>query len=1103
MKRYFTLALMVAAFALMASAQDDMKPVRATGVDIPTEEEETLPMTTGLYAVQADELTPVVNTNRAPKHAPKKVASAELAGPAVALYTSATANFANTGRSVTLTQEGDSLVMTNFHAKGFKVKMKVNDDGTVVIPLQTVGSLEQYGHCIIAPSKIKDNQFSQDSTRNEITGVVINKDSIQVDDLFQLYFPETNYFYYTGSGLMVARANATMSQTLLGGSKETYNIIAKQEGNDVTLVNFYNYGATLVATAQAGSRLRIGTNTVLTGTNTTQHGKTYRIHDYTVADGVFTAKYSSDLFYAYSDSPTHCAWNDLWMVKASISYYGVYTSGGLTFSEPIVYPETPEITLNGGGTEEDPYIIANTNDWDTFAELTEMGQMFAGKYVKITADLDYSNMSFPIAGDSSTPFCGTLDGGGHTITVNYVAPDTRNNVAVMNTLGETAVVKNITTRGSFTISGGSRAAGIAGNMWVGAKIENCHNYADIICNGNGQLIAGIAARGMRHHSIINCHNEGNLIHNGTNTDGFVGGILGDAQECDLIDCYNVGKFILDDTKVGTVGGITGRVCMGEMKNCYNTADIKALTNVGGLVANSTSNDYRSAIIADNCWNSGNIEMTYVATTNLPSGGLFAMLPGGSSVTNCYNTGNVTGLNYVGGIIGNITGSSAKVPRVLVKNCYNTGDITSYIEGKVAYAGGIQGFSGDYETMDSCYNVGNVKGNGWTVGGVVGHMQGASDELKNCWNTGDVTSVGGYWTGGVVGNASQTFPITNVWNTGKVTAVSRVGGIIGYSGYASKLSKSWNVGEVVATGTAKGTGTTAGHSVGGLCGYTGTQVTDCYNAAKVTGTTRVGGISGYTYAATATKAYNTFDRVVNVGEIVCGKDTCGHITGTNIELNPKQWMPTGVPTPNYIKEAYFLNTINENCRTQSDTIQTGLNVAQMCALVPGENWASFDDYSFPIIKGNEDNPYAKLYSVAVVPAETEEDPAVITMDFNVGAPAGVEWTSSYPGLSFNGNVATFDNAPYEGEITLTAKVVSNLPSRVKKVDGQVNALSRQFVINVKKAATTGVETLATDKAVKSVRYFNLQGAELSEAAQGMNIIVTTYTDGTQNSIKVIK
>ncbi len=51
-------------------------------------------------------------------------------------------------------------------------------------------------------------------------------------------------------------------------------------------------------------------------------------------------------------------------------------------------------------------------------------------------------------------------------------------------------------------------------------------------------------------------------------------------------------------------------------------------------------------------------------------------------------------------------------------------------------------------------------------------------------------------------------------------------------------------------------------------------------------------------------------------------------------------------------------------------------------------------------------------------------------------------------------------------------------------------------------TTGIAELINGKAIANVRYFNMAGQEMQEA-NGMTIVVTTYTDGTTSAVKVMK
>ena len=51
--------------------------------------------------------------------------------------------------------------------------------------------------------------------------------------------------------------------------------------------------------------------------------------------------------------------------------------------------------------------------------------------------------------------------------------------------------------------------------------------------------------------------------------------------------------------------------------------------------------------------------------------------------------------------------------------------------------------------------------------------------------------------------------------------------------------------------------------------------------------------------------------------------------------------------------------------------------------------------------------------------------------------------------------------------------------------------------------SAITTVAGDRQIKGVRYYNLAGVESAEPQQGVNIKVTTYSDGTRTSEKVLK
>ncbi|MBQ0114264.1 MAG: chitobiase/beta-hexosaminidase C-terminal domain-containing protein, partial [Bacteroidales bacterium] len=65
--------------------------------------------------------------------------------------------------------------------------------------------------------------------------------------------------------------------------------------------------------------------------------------------------------------------------------------------------------------------------------------------------------------------------------------------------------------------------------------------------------------------------------------------------------------------------------------------------------------------------------------------------------------------------------------------------------------------------------------------------------------------------------------------------------------------------------------------------------------------------------------------------------------------------------------------------------------------------------------------------------------------------------------------------------------------------QINPINLQHNDNI----VTGVDGVNSSKAVESVKFFNLQGAEFGEMQPGVNIMVIKFTDGTTLSSKVIK
>lgn len=95
-----------------------------------------------------------------------------------------------------------------------------------------------------------------------------------------------------------------------------------------------------------------------------------------------------------------------------------------------------------------------------------------------------------------------------------------------------------------------------------------------------------------------------------------------------------------------------------------------------------------------------------------------------------------------------------------------------------------------------------------------------------------------------------------------------------------------------------------------------------------------------------------------------------------------------------------------------------------------------------------------------------------------------------------------------QFAAVVKKIEPAPRSPKRKVAYVNnqPLSSDYVVfplNLDANYVTGITETTGTKTVKSVRYFNIMGVELAEPTAGVNIVLTTYTDGTTHSQKILK
>ena len=216
-------------------------------------------------------------------------------------------------------------------------------------------------------------------------------------------------------------------------------------------------------------------------------------------------------------------------------------------------------------------------------------------------------------------------------------------------------------------------------------------------NGQQMVYAGIFDG--KEHSIsglyanlydVPVEDPGNIYIN-KNRAGLFGLYAGVTRNLRILDSYMRGEH--------DIGGICGRNEGGTIQNCYSAATVCGDSYIGGICGRSRSNS-----IIENCYNAGN-----VYGNGRSIGGICGY--NFSIIENCYNVGKVNGKFYVGGIVGESSGSGNTI---WIKDCYNRGNVI----GDTKDIGGIGGYIGR-SLVENCYSQATVSGN-TNVGGICGN-----------------------------------------------------------------------------------------------------------------------------------------------------------------------------------------------------------------------------------------------------------------------------------------------------------------------------------------------------------------------------------------------
>lgn len=182
------------------------------------------------------------------------------------------------------------------------------------------------------------------------------------------------------------------------------------------------------------------------------------------------------------------------------------------------------------------------------------------------------------------------------------------------------------------------------------------------------------------------------------------------------------------------GGLVG-MNSGIVSSCYVTGEVSGDNRTGGLAGYNygiieSCNAMCKRVSGDNNvggligYNDGIVQSSYFTVEGVLAGAWGGYYVGGLVGRNstdgiimyCYSTGESTGTEYVGGLVGSNSGS--------ISFCYAMGPSSGD-----KYVGGLAGYNGDF-LMD-CYSTGWVNGEN-DVGGLVGKSNGGTTILSY-WN----------------------------------------------------------------------------------------------------------------------------------------------------------------------------------------------------------------------------------------------------------------------------------------------------------------------------------------------------------------------------------
>jgi hypothetical protein len=260
--------------------------------------------------------------------------------------------------------------------------------------------------------------------------------------------------------------------------------------------------------------------------------------------------------------------------------------GTIIIAQQVIHPlggwdgEIAESFAGGTGTIDDPFLISNAEEFARFAYLFNHGKensyFYYNKSYKLISDINLGGKEWTPIGCyysqtyDNDVFRGTFDGNGYVVR-NFTVTDSNNDYKYMYGLFEFVYGGTIMNLGVedfvITIENHRRdflcVGGLVGNV-NSTQIVNCYTKGTIIIStSRSSKVGGIVGYPHSSSSINNCFSACDISASGNSI--LVGGLVGDLS-CNVYNSFSASKVSLSSTQkhVGAlIGGMSGNV-----RDCY-------------------------------------------------------------------------------------------------------------------------------------------------------------------------------------------------------------------------------------------------------------------------------------------------------------------------------------------------------------------------------------------------------------------------------------------------------------------------------------------------------------------------------------------------------